>query len=306
MPSPIALFVYHRKDLTRQTVDALKKNRYADQSDLFVFSDGPKNNQNAVAVFQVREYVRSISGFRSITVVESPVNRGLAHSIIEGTTSVLKDHETVIVLEDDMVTSPYFLKHMNEALDMYKSDERVVSVHGYVYPLKQGLPQSFFLRGADCWGWATWRRGWALFDPNGVLLLEELERRELTRDFDYNNSYPFTQMLRDQIIGVNDSWAIRWQASAFLSEGLTLYPGKSYVRNIGFDSSGTHSGVTDVYEASLQLEDVSLQRIPIGEHPEARKYFESYFRSIRPSFLSRIKQKLVSGISAARTKKPRD
>ena len=306
MPSPIALFVYHRKGMTQQTVEALKRNRYADQSDLFVFSDGPKNEQNAVAVSQVREYVHSISGFRSVVVIESPVNRGLAHSIIEGTTSVLKDNETVIVLEDDMVTSPHFLKHMNEALDMYKGDERVVSIHGYVYPFKQALPQSFFLRGADCWGWATWRRGWALFEPNGARLLEELEHRELIQEFDYGGSYPFTQMLRDQISGLNDSWAIRWQASAFLNDRLTLYPGKSFVRNIGFDSSGTHSGLTDVYDTSLQMENVSLKKISIGEHPEARKYFESYFRSIQPSFLKRIKQKLVSGISRARPKNPRD
>lgn len=306
MPSPIALFVYHRKDMTRQTVDALKVNQYASQSDLLVFCDGPKSEENAAAVSQVKEYAHSITGFRSVTVVESSVNKGLARSIIEGTTAVLKDHETVIVLEDDMVTSPYFLKYMNEALDMYHDNSRVVSIHGYVYPIKQLLPQSFFLRGADCWGWATWRRGWALFEPDGIRLLKELEHRQLTRDFDYNDSYPFTQMLRDQIMGINDSWAIRWQASAFLNDCLTLYPGKSLVRNIGFDSSGTHSGVTDVYEANLQMEDVSLQKIAIEEHAGARKYFELYFRSIQPSLLSRIRQKLVSGISRIRRGKPRD
>ncbi len=302
MPSPIALFVYHRQDMTRQTVDALKMNQYAAQSDLIVFCDGPKSKENVLAVSQVRAYVHSITGFRSVAIVESPSNKGLARSIIEGTAAVLKDHETVIVLEDDMVTSPFFLKFMNEALDMYRDDSRVISIHGYVYPLKQRLPQSFFLRGADCWGWATWRRGWALFEPDGVRLLKELESRQLTRDFDYNDSYPFTQMLRDQIMGVNDSWAIRWQASAFLNDRLTLYPGKSFVRNIGFDSSGTHSGVTDVYEANLQMEDVSLQRIAIEEHAGARKFFELYFKSIQPSLLSRIRQKLVSGMARSRRK----
>lgn len=288
--------------MTRQTVDALKMNQYAAQSDLIVFCDGPKSKENVLAVSQVRAYVHSITGFRSVAIVESPSNKGLARSIIEGTTAVLKDHETVIVLEDDMVTSPFFLKFMNEALDMYRDDSRVVSVHGYVYPLKQRLPQSFFLRGADCWGWATWKRGWALFEPDGVRLLKELESRQLTRDFDYNDSYPFTQMLRDQIMGVNDSWAIRWQASAFLNDRLTLYPGKSFVRNIGFDSSGTHSGVTDVYEANLQMEDVPLQRIAIEEHAGVRKFFELYFKSIQPSLLSRIRQKLVSGMARSRRK----
>lgn len=295
MPSPIALFVYRRKDMTRQTVDALSKNAYAAQSDLLVFSDGPKSEADAEPVSRVREYVRSITGFRSVTVVESPGNKGLARSIIDGVTTVLKDHDAVIVLEDDMITSPHFLKYMNEGLDMYRKDDRVISIHGYVYPLKHSLPQSFFLRGADCWGWGTWKRGWDLFEPDGTRLLDELERRQLTRDFDYNGSYPFTQMLRDQIRGVNDSWAIRWQAAAFLKDKLTLYPGKSFVRNIGFDSSGTHSGVTDVYEAGLQAEAITLQRISVEEHAEARKYFEAYFQSIRPSLFARIRQKIFSG-----------
>lgn len=281
-------------------------NRYAAESDLVIFSDGPKNESSELEVTRVREYVLSITGFRSVSVIESRVNKGLARSIIEGTQAVLKDHETVIVLEDDMITSPYFLKFMNEGLAMYENDERVVSIHGYVYPIRKKLPQSFFLRGADCWGWATWRRGWALFEPDGARLLSELERRQLTREFDFNGSYPFTQMLRDQIVGLNDSWAIRWQASAFLKDRLTLYPGRSFVRNIGFDSSGTHSGVTDVYEAGLQSEDIPLQRIGIKEHAEARKDFETYFQSIRPSLFARIKQRLSSGRLLTRMKKFRD
>ena len=292
--------------MTRQTVEALRMNRYAAESDLVIFSDGPKNESSELEVTRVREYVLSITGFRSVSVIESRVNKGLARSIIEGTQAVLKDHETVIVLEDDMITSPYFLKFMNEGLAMYENDERVVSIHGYVYPIRKKLPQSFFLRGADCWGWATWRRGWALFEPDGARLLSELERRQLTREFDFNGSYPFTQMLRDQIVGLNDSWAIRWQASAFLKDRLTLYPGRSFVRNIGFDSSGTHSGVTDVYEAGLQSEDIPLQRIGIKEHAEARKDFETYFQSIRPSLFARIKQRLSSGRLLTRMKKFRD
>lgn len=292
--------------MTRQTVDALMKNKQADQSDLFVFSDGPRSEESVEPVLQVREYVHSIAGFRSVTIVESPVNKGLARSIIEGVSTVLRDHDTVIVLEDDMITSPHFLRYMNEGLDMYKEDDRVISIHGYVYPLMQFLPQSFFLRGADCWGWGTWKRGWALFESDGARLLDELVRCQLTQDFDYNGSYPFTQMLRDQIRGVNDSWAIRWQAAAFLKNKLTLYPGKSFVRNIGFDSSGTHSGVTDVYDGDLQLEDRPLQRIDIEELAEARRSFESYFRSIQPSLLGRIKQKLFSRKGFTRMKRPRD
>lgn len=302
MPSPVVLFVYNRKKSTQQTAESLAKNLLASETDLLVFSDGPRANKDKSAVSEVREYIRTITGFKSVRIFESDVNKGLATSIIDGVTLVLREHETVIVLEDDMVTSPYFLSYMNNGLVMYEADVRVISIHGYVYPVKQTLPDSFFIRGADCWGWATWERGWKSFESNGNKLLKELESRGMTTLFDYNGAYPFTQMLRDQIGGLNDSWAIRWQASAFLKDRLTLYPGKSYILNVGFDSSGTHSGVTDVFDGSLQMNELNLQHIPIEENAIARTYFETYFRSIRPTLFDRIMRKLNSVIVGFATK----
>ena len=98
----------------------------------------------------------------------------------------------MIVLEDDMVVSPYFLEYMNEALEQFVEDDRVISVHGYVYPVDFELPEAFFIQGADCWGWATWQRGWKIFEPNGQFLLDELVRRHLIQKFDYNGAYPFS------------------------------------------------------------------------------------------------------------------
>ena len=128
--------------------------------------------------------------------------------------------DKVIVLEDDLVTSPHFLQYMNDGLGIYERDDRVISIHGYSYPVHGKLPETFFLRGADCLGWATWKRGWDLFEDDGQRLLNELERRNLTRSFDFDGSYPYTQMLRDQIAGSNSSWAVRWYASAFLRDKL--------------------------------------------------------------------------------------
>src|SRR5690606_23610171 len=118
------------------------------------------------------------------------------------------------------------------------------------YPIKN-LPSSFFLRGADCWGWATWERGWKLFNENGKELLEELKRKKQQRRFDFDGSYPFLRMLKRQVEGKNSSWAVRWYASAFLQDKLTLYPGKSLIRNIGNDNSGTHSESTSLYDPFL-------------------------------------------------------
>ncbi|KKO18108.1 MAG: putative methyltransferase [Candidatus Brocadia fulgida] len=222
--APIALFVYNRPWHLRQTVESLNKNELAEFSELFVFSDGPKSEADKEKVLAVRKYIKTISGFKSVNIVEREQNLGLGNSIITGVTEIINRYGRIIVLEDDMISSPYFLRFMNEALEFYEDEERVASIHGYIYPLKTLLPETFFLRGADCWGWATWKRGWNLFETDGSKLLYELKKNNLLRKFDLNGTYPYTRMLKDQAKGKNHSWAIRWHASLFLKEKLTLYP----------------------------------------------------------------------------------
>ena len=173
----------------------------ASTHDIIVFSDGPKRCQQDT-VESVRNYLNSISGFKSVKIITSPVNKGLACSIISGVTKVLKDYASVIVLEDDMVVSPYFLTYMNDGLRKYQNDDRVISIHGYVYPVDEELPETFFLKGADCWGWATWRRGWNLFNPDGQDLFDKIKRSKLEKQFNFNNSYNYVKMLHDQNKGI--------------------------------------------------------------------------------------------------------
>ena len=290
--SPITLFVYNRFTHTRQTVEALQKNTLARQSNLIIFSDAPKTQANASAVVNVREYIHQIDGFKSVSIVERPKNLGLANSIIDGVTSVVNKHGRVIVLEDDMVTSPFFLQYMNDGLNVYESNEDVASIHGYVYPIKD-LPETFFLKGADCWGWATWKEKWAMFEPDGVKLLDELKSRNLTNRFDLNGAYSFTQMLADQIAGKNNSWAVRWHASVFLKNKYTLYPGKSLVLNIGNDGSGTHCGETDKFSSELCYEAIKVYPITAEDNQQALLSIERYFRSQKGSLMTRFRQLVI-------------
>ncbi len=131
----------------------------------------------------------------------------------------MQDHGRVIVMEDDILISRYFLGFMNDVFDLYEHDQQVASIHGYVYPAKMSVAGDLLSRGADCWGWAAWRRGWELFEPDGRALLQQLRQRDLTQHFDFNGAYPYTRMLEEQIAGKNDSWAVRWYASAFLRTG---------------------------------------------------------------------------------------
>jgi hypothetical protein len=271
--APISLFVYNRLEHTRRTVDALRANTHAAESDLYVFADAARDEKDAASVTAVREFVRSITGFKSLKVIERDGNLGLAASIIGGVSEVLRSHDRIIVMEDDLVTSPFFLRYMNEALDYYETDDRVASIHGYVYPTALPLPETFFLRGADCWGWATWRRGWTLFNPDGSVLLSELQATNSTREFDFDGAFQYTGMLRDQIAGANNSWAIRWYASAFLRNKLTLYPGRSLVINIGTDASGTHCGSTDTFDVESSTSPLRIGGISVEDSAQGRAAF---------------------------------
>ena len=281
--APVALFAYKRPDHLARTVSSLLANPEAAQTDLFVFCDEARHPSERVAVGAVRAMVSAMRGFQSITVCLRDENLGLAGSIISGVTEVLRQRDRVVVIEDDLVLSPRFLRFMNDGLDCYSDEPRVASIHGYCYPVRGTLPETFFMRGADCWGWATWRRAWTGFRHDGAALLRELSVQNLLREFDLDGAAGFARMLRDQVAGRNDSWAIRWHASCFLAGQLTLYPGTSLVENVGNDASGTH-GVTSTYFAGPTRGDrVEVRRIPLEASEAAREEFIRFFRSRRRS-----------------------
>lgn len=297
-PAPIALFVYNRLQHTRQTLAALQSNELAAESDLHIFSDAPKTAAAADSVQAVRDYIRTLGGFRSVRIIEQPRNLGLAQSIIGGVTEVCNGAGRVIVLEDDLVTSPSFLRYMNQMLDLYANDEPVASIHGYCYPTKAELPRTFFLRGGDCWGWATWQRSWRHFEPDGRKLLAQLRSRRLEREFDLDGAMPFTRMLQEQIAGTNDSWAIRWHAGCFLAGRLTLYPGRSLVHNIGNDSSGTHGSATEVFSNQLTADSRSWERVEVRESAQARSAFAEFLRGPQPGIFRRLVSRVASRVRA--------
>ena len=268
--APIALFAFRRPDHLAACLAALAACPEAVDSPLVVFCDGPRGPQDEEAVREVRAVARAATGFARVDVVEREANLGLAASVIDGVGRVLADHERVVVVEDDLVVSPDFLRYLNAGLDLYAADAEVVSIHAYVVPVQAALPQSFFLRGADCWGWATWRRGWAVFEPDGAALLQRLRDTGQARAFDLDGAYPYAQMLERQVSGEVDSWAVRWYASAFLAGKLTLYPGRSLVENVGQDGSGTHSVATRTHAAVAGRLTGPLERVAVVESAAAR------------------------------------
>ena len=278
MLAPILLFAYNRPRHLQHTVEALAHNPLAQESELFVFSDGARTEDDREDVELVRSYIHTIEGFKTVHRIERDRNYGLAANIIDGVTDIVNRYGRVIVLEDDLVPAPGFLQFMNDALDTYADEPRVGHIQAYDFTQNPRLPETFLIKFTGSWGWATWQRAWQHFNPDGQYLLNELHRRHLTRRFDFNGKYGFTRMLRRQVEGKNNSWAIRWNASLFLQDILSLNVGRSLVQNEGFDGSGTHCGADHLYEARLYKERLRVEKIsPVTENLEARKIFERYY-----------------------------
>lgn len=241
MNAPIVLFVYNRPIHTCRTVEALLKNDLAAESDLFIFSDAPKKPEAAESVRKVRDYIQTITGFKSVTIVARDRNWGLANSIIDGVTSVVDQCGRIIVLEDDLVTSPHFLEYMNVALERYEGNKQVMQISGHMFPADfTTTTDAVFLPMTTSWGWATWGRAWKHFDPKSTGYVRLKGDAQLRKRFNLDGAYDYFSMLEAQLAGTVDSWAVRWYLSVFMLRGLTLFPVKSLVNNMGFDGTGTH------------------------------------------------------------------
>lgn len=300
--APILLFVYNRPEHVRRNIQALLKNELAAESELFIYSDAAKDETSQAAVKEVRAFIRSIQGFKKITITERAENWGLARSIIDGVTTLINRYGRVIVLEDDLVVTPHFLQFMNDALETYRDEERVGHIQACDFTHDPSLPDTFLIKWTGSWGWGTWDRAWKHFNADGKALLTELESRKLTYTFDFNGKYGYTRMLRRQIEGKNNSWAIRWNASLFLKGILSLNVGKSLVQNEGFDGSGTNCGGGGLYASELYMERLPVKKIsPIEENIQARNAYVRYYartNSFMAKAIRRIKRTLKGDFGA--------
>lgn len=293
--APIALFTYNRLAHTRATVQALLKNAEARDSVLYIFSDAAATIAQQVSVEAVRNYLKTVAGFREVHIRARITNYGLGKNIIEGVTEIINKHGKIIVLEDDLITAPNFLKFMNDGLHTYENNPKVASIHGYVYPVKQQLPETFFVRGADCLGWATWERAWDQFEEDGEELLKQLRQSQQINSFDFDNAYPYTKMLEAQVQGTVSSWAVRWYASAFLKNLFTLYPSQSLVFHAGGDGSGTNTGYDQQLDVTLRMTPVNVIEQDVQQDLVAYAAFRQALQRLgKPSLIARIRRKLKS------------
>ncbi|WP_461450617.1 glycosyltransferase [Mucilaginibacter sp.] len=285
--APIALFVYNRPEHTRRTLNSLQKNLLADESRLFIYSDGAKTPADQARVDEVRQLISDVSGFKSVKVIKGKGNKGLANSIIAGVTQLVNEYGKVIVFEDDMLSSKSTLQYFNEALTRYANEEQVMHIGAYMFELDdKKLPETFFYRIATSWGWATWSRAWKDFEPDIDKLIGQFDKQKINR-FSIDGTMNFWKQMQEFKTGRNNSWAIRWYASIFLKGGLTLNPSHSLVHNIGHDGTGVHSNIEDTYKVKISQKQIKKFPTEIKESEEAHIAIRNFLKNRKGSLVKR-------------------
>ncbi len=289
MLAPILLFVYNRPIHTRKVLSALEKAKLANESDLFIFSDGAKAVNCIEHVNHVRTIIREPWSFKSITIIERNTNMGLAANIIEGVSEVIKKYGRAIVLEDDLEISEYGLQYFNDALKTYQFNDKVMEISGYMYPVEhpEKLEESFFFRVANSWGWATWHRAWQHFEQDINVLTKDFTPEDIKR-FSIDHSENFWRQVQQYKDGKINSWAIRWYLSVFKRNGLVLYPRESMIQNIGTDGSGTHSDEDNVYKVELAEHPVKYFPTEIVENEAAYEAIRYFYKHRKGSLINRV------------------
>lgn len=291
--APVIVFAYNRKEELQHGIEALKQCSLAGETDLFIFSDGARREEDKGKVMEVRDYIKTVTGFKQITFFFSEKNKGLANSIIGGVTKIFETYPAVIVMEDDLIPSKNFLQYMNQTLQVYQLEPAVFSVSGYNYPfkIKKGEKNDVFFLPRPCsTGWATWKDRWVNLDWE-IKDFEEFSKDSAAiKQFKQGGTDIF-QMLKRQQTGKINSWAVRWAYNQFRNNSVTVYPIISKIRNIGFSGQATNTNIYNKYASKFDTENKTVFKYPITVtldpfyHGQLLNFF---------SIKSRIKSKLLT------------
>jgi len=281
--APVVIFLYNRPYQTIKTLIYLMKNSLCRSTDLIIFSDGfkKKNRLDKKKVELVRNIIKNIHGFKSKKIFFRKKNFGLYKNITTGLDTVFTSNDKAIILEDDILVNKFFLKYLNNALQIYKTDRNVSSIHGWFCEHNKKIPNTFFLRGSDIWGWATWKRSWKEFNNKPKNLIKRFEENpDLIKKFNLNNSYNYYGLLKKRAIGLNQSWGVLWNASNFLKKNFYLNFSSSLCINIGQDDSGVHTVKNDDYfNQKLNNKKIKIVRQKIIENLNGEQIKIDFFRN---------------------------
>lgn len=271
--APIVLFVYNRPWHTLQTLESLKNNELASESELFIYADGPKENASEddfKKIKETRDIIKQSKWCNKVNIIEREKNHGLASSVINGVTEIINEFGKIIVLEDDLILSKCFLKFMNDGLSIYSNVNNVYSINGYMFQLNIEKEETVLLPYISTWGWATWKNKWS------GLQIKEVNKTIFNNKFIMQRfnlaDYDYVSMLQNK----QDSWGILWYYKVFLKNGLNVYPTKSLVKNIGFDGSGENCGIdnqTFDFNPNTSIDIIKVDELDLNFYNVFLNYF---------------------------------
>lgn len=289
----IALFVYNRPGHTEKVLNGLKKNNI---DKLYIFADGAKIKDDKNKICQVSDLIESINWCET-EIVESEKNKGLANSIVDGVNYILKKHERIIVLEDDCVPSEDFICFMNACFDKYEKNKQIMNITGYTPPIK--IPPDYpydiyFSYRSSSWGWGTWKRAWQYFDRNPAIFQEMDSSKSLRYKVDRagKDLYP---MLKSQIEGNLDSWAVFWSINIIKNDGLCINPVESRIINMGHDGTGAHCPKNERYDVAIKTKSYEKIIFPNNAQPDGR-IVNRYKDFMSESFLKKVMRFCINKI----------
>ncbi len=281
--APIVFFAYNRPYHTRQVLESLHRNKYADESVLYIYVDGPApdaSEETLAAIAAVKKIVHEKKWCLEVIIIEAELNKGLVSSTIEGVTKMVNEFGKVIVMEDDVLVSPGFLRYMNDALDFYENNPKVMHISAFARPdiaVADVKESTYFFYHTTTWGWGTWKRAWDKFTPDAMAVREAVKKKGNINKLNMDGTFEFFWGLYAVAKSGMNSWNTIWHSIVFLNDGLVLYPKKSLASNIGHDGSGTNCATDErfVIQDEALATEIPVTTIPLEEHAAVRKHYVS-------------------------------
>ena len=292
--SPIILFTHTRLKLLKKCINSLKKNKLAKDSNIYIFSDGPANKKQIKKILKVRLFLKSLDGFKKVKLFFRKKNYGLSKNIISGVSDILKKEKNAIIIEDDLIFDKFFLEFMNISLKKYEKKKMVWHISGWNYNIDLKLKEdAFFIRGMNCWGWATWRDRWKHFEKKPNKIINTWDKNKIKK-FNFDNSINFFSQIEKNDKKILNTWAIFWYAKIFEKKKLCLNPKKTFTENIGESSTATNTKSIDkIFSTNLIQRSKSSIILP-DKYEENAYIFKSIKNQIKSNKVKNYIKKILN------------
>ncbi len=247
MENAVAICIYNRPELTRRVLETIRNVRPAR---LLVIGDGPNPDRvdDAARVAACRQLLETVDWDCDVETCYARQNMGCRLRMGTGLTWAFSRAQRLIILEDDCLPNVDFFPFMNQMLDRYADDPRVMMVSGNNFlpaAMRSSLAEQAsyrFSRWTHIWGWASWRRAWEKFD-------DRIRCWPSVRETGFLKEWTDSAVERDHWKGVFDrlhqgqidTWDFSWMYACWINHGLTIQPCVNLVSNIGFGSDATHT-----------------------------------------------------------------